>query len=250
MRLTVLGSGTGIPSLERSYPGYFLSAEKQNILIDPGACSLRRLLELNLTYSDIDCVLFSHLHPDHSLDIVNLLFACRYDLKPRVKELLICGPNGTKEFYAGINGAYKGVLTPESYNLVIKETENDKIDFSGLSLTARPSDHNGRSVAFRIDAKSGKSLSYSGDTDICDNVISVSKNVDLAILECSFPDNNHVSGHLTPKKAAKIASESRCKRLLLSHFYPVFDNVDIINEVSEYYTGEIILAKDMTHIRV
>ena len=91
---------------------------------------------------------------------------------------------------------------------------------------------------------------YSGDTDYCDNIVKLGREADVLILECSFPDERKTEGHLTPSLAGKIAREASCKKLLLTHFYPVFQGHDILAECRKEFSGEIILAEDGMKITV
>jgi len=68
--VVILGSGTGIPSLRRASPGLVLLSEDTKMLIDSGPGILRRMLEIGMTYRDIDLLLYTHLHPDHIADFV------------------------------------------------------------------------------------------------------------------------------------------------------------------------------------
>jgi len=110
--------------------------------------------------------------------------------------------------------------------------------------------HMEESVAYRMEFQDGKSLVISGDTDYCQNIIALARESDLLVLECSFPNGKKVEGHLTPAFAGRIASESRCKRLLLTHFYPVCDQFDILTQCRETYAGEVILAEDLLRMKV
>lgn len=110
--------------------------------------------------------------------------------------------------------------------------------------------HLPNSVGYRIEFKDGKSVAVSGDTDYCQNIIDLAFEVDLLILECSFPDAKKVEGHLIPSLAGRIAIESRCKRLLLTHLYPVCDQFDIVNQCRQVYQGEIILGEDLMRIAI
>ena len=78
----------------------------------------------------------------------------------------------------------------------------------------------------------------------------MSKNTDLLILECSFPDNEKVEGHLTSSLCGRIAAKANVKKLVLTHFYPECDKVDIKKQCSKEFDGKIILAKDFMKINV
>jgi ribonuclease BN (tRNA processing enzyme) len=106
------------------------------------------------------------------------------------------------------------------------------------------------SVGYRIDFKDVKSIAISGDTDYCRNIVELAFEANLLILECSFPDETKVEGHLTPSLAGRIALESRCKRLLLTHLYPICDQFDIQKECEQVYKDEIILGEDLMKIKI
>lgn len=110
--------------------------------------------------------------------------------------------------------------------------------------------HIAESVGYRIEFEDGRSMAISGDTDYCQNIIDLASEVDILVLECSFPDGKKVEGHLTPSLAGRIALESQCKKLLLIHFYPICDQSDIVSQCSQVYPGEIILGEDWMRIAI
>ncbi|MBN2097722.1 MAG: ribonuclease Z, partial [Candidatus Omnitrophica bacterium] len=68
MEVTILGSGTGVPALKRNAAGLLIKVENENLLFDSGPGIIRKLLELGLTYHDIDYIFYTHFHTDHTLD--------------------------------------------------------------------------------------------------------------------------------------------------------------------------------------
>lgn len=247
-RVTVIGSGTGVPSLTRSYPGILVRAEGEIILLDTGPCTLTRLLHKGITYADIDKVFYTHLHPDHSADMTSILFAMRNAEPRRLKPLHVFGPPGLKEFYQGLNRLYGNALTPKSYELNLAELWNDETIFGGWKVTTRQMAHMVPTIGYRLEFSGGKTLVYSGDTDYCENIVKLANAADVLILECSFPDDLRVEGHLVPSLCARIALESDCKTLALTHFYPQWEGRDILHECRGFYDGEIILAEDSAEL--
>jgi ribonuclease BN (tRNA processing enzyme) len=246
--LIVLGSGTGIPSLRRASPGLLVLSDSTNLLIDSGPGSLREMLKVGVTYRDIDILLYTHLHPDHTADLVPILFACKYGDLPREKDLSCMGGNGFKAFFEKLGKLYGSWIEPQSYHLTIKEISNGPLLFQDLKIISKPMAHISGSVGYRIEFRDGKSITISGDTDYCQNIIDLAFKTDLLILECSFPDGKKMEGHLTPSLAGRIASESRCKKLLLTHLYPVCDQFDIVGQCKRIYEGDIILGEDLMRV--
>jgi ribonuclease BN (tRNA processing enzyme) len=246
----VLGSGTGVPSLRRGSPGLFVLAERAGILIDSGPGVLRRMLEVEITYRDMDLILYTHLHPDHVADLVAILFASKYGDLPREKDLLCAGGAGFKSYFEELKSLYGTWIEPKSYQLTIKELSKDPFLYRGIKVLSKPMAHLPNSVGYRIELENGKSVAVSGDTDYCQNLVELGYQVDLLVLECSFPDGKKVEGHLTPSLAGRIALESRCKKLLLTHLYPVCDQFDIVNQCRQAYQGDIILGEDLLRIPI
>jgi ribonuclease BN (tRNA processing enzyme) len=248
--LIIIGSGTGIPSLRRGSPGVVVLSDSTKLLIDSGPGALRKMLEVGITYQDIDVLLYTHIHPDHVSDLVHVLFACKYADLPREKELLCIGGSGFKSYFEKLKNLYGYWIEPQSYRLTIKEISEEPLLYRDLRILSKPMAHISGSVGYRIELKDGKSIAISGDTDYCQNIIDLASKVDLLVLECSFPDGKKVEGHLTPSLAGRIALESRCKKLLLTHLYPVCDQSDIISQCKQVYPGQIILAEDLMRIQI
>lgn len=250
MKITILGSGTAIPSLERNSAGILLQHGGVNTLFDCGYGTVHQLLRLGLTYHDIDRIFFTHNHPDHVCDLIIFLFSSRYPEDPRRKDLEIVAAPGFKAFFDGMMGAFKHWLIPDTYKVNIVEQDEDTKEYDGLTVASRKTSHIELSRGYRITGSSGAILAISGDTDYCSNVIALGRAADLLILECSFPDTMKVKGHLTPTEAGKLARESGCKKLCLTHFYPPCDPEEIRKACAREYTGELLLAHDLLKIEL
>lgn len=248
--IIIVGSGTGIPSLRRGSPAMVLLSNKLIILIDSGSGTLRSLLKVGISYMDFDLILYTHIHPDHVADLVAILFACKYSETPRKKDLTIIGGPGFKSYFDSLKKTYGPWIKPETYRLKIIERSSKPFTFKNISILPKPMNHMVESIGFRIETEDGKRLAISGDTDFCENILKLGRQVDLLILECSFPDDKKVKGHLTPSLAFKIAKESECKRLLLTHFYPLCDQGNILEECRSRYSGDLIIAEDFMRIKV
>ncbi|MDP7654183.1 MAG: MBL fold metallo-hydrolase, partial [Candidatus Marinimicrobia bacterium] len=79
MKLTILGSGVKIPFPGRGNSGYFLQTSEHNILIDGGSGTIRRVADFGLDYRSINTIFYTHMHPDHTFDLIPLLFAWKHD---------------------------------------------------------------------------------------------------------------------------------------------------------------------------
>ena len=250
MKITILGSGTAVPSLKRNSAGVLLQYEGKNWLFDFGYGNLKQLLNLNITYHDIDRIFFTHNHPDHICDLIPFLFGSRYYHDPRTRVLTIIAGPGFRKFYNELMKTFKQWLTPNSYQLEIIEQDEAVVEYDELKVETRKVRHIEISRGYRITSPDGKAIAISGDTEACEEMVALGYEVDLMILECSFPDDMHVKGHLTPRLCGKLAQKAACKTLCLTHFYPPCDPEEVRRVCSEEFSGEIILAEDLKVFKI
>jgi len=250
--VTVLGSGTCVPSLERSSCSVLVETGGRKWLIDSGAGTLRRLLEAGTTIFELSHLLYSHLHPDHTADLVPLLFATKYpDELARNQPLTIVAGRGFADFFDRLKRVYGNWIDIGRDLLKIVEMDvhgRDRVRLAGVAIDTAPTEHTPQSIAFRLTGPGGRSLVYSGDTDYSEQLVDLAHQADLLICESALPEGLKVSGHLTPALAGEIAARAGVHRLMLTHFYPVCDQTDIEAECRRTYNGPLILARDLLRI--
>lgn len=248
--LIILGSGTCVPSLRRGSSGLVLKTGGKIILVDSGSGTLERLLKVGITYRDVDIICYTHIHPDHVADLVPFLFTCRYGELPRQKELLIIGGEGFIDFFNRLKQVFGNWLDADKYNLTLKEIVDSTVCYENIKISTRKPAHSKESVSYKFELPGNRSIVFSGDTDYCENIISLGQGADILVLECSSPDKLKMDGHLTPSFAGKIAAKSKCKKLILTHFYPLCEKYDLIRECRKTYNGDVVLAEDLMKIPV
>lgn len=205
---------------------------------------MRQMARMGLDFRQVDYLCLTHFHPDHVADFVPFLFAMNYTVDfTRALSLQVIGPQGLEAFYEKLRGIFGHWIEAKSYPLFFHEVGESRLTFPDFTMETLAMAHSASSVGYRVNAR-GRSLTYSGDTDYCENIVHLGQNADLLILECSFPDERKAEGHLTPSLAGKIAREASCKKLLLTHFYPVFQGHNILRECQKEFSGEILLAED------
>lgn len=254
MKIVVVGSGTGVPLLDRGSPCILLMTGSEYTLFDLGPGALRRLLRFGIPHERIDRIFFTHFHPDHTADLVHFLFATRNPpvLQTR-KPFLLAGAKGLQEFLEKLQRAYgKWLKVPERI-MTIDELEGTKPDsraFKEFKVFSQPLQHTPNSLAYRVEDGSGARLVYSGDTGYSEELIDFAREADLLILESSFPEQNKVDHHLTPAIAGRIAARAKVKKLMLVHLYPEVLGSDIPGQCRLSYQGELIIGRDLLHVEV
>lgn len=248
-QITILGSGTCVPSLVRNPCSFLMQTGGQQLLFDCGPGTMRRLLEIGVSIFDITHIMISHFHPDHIGELASFLFALKYPAPPPQRQpLTIVAGHGFEAFFDRLIAVYGNgiVLPPEQLTVIEMDTkQSDCQVFTSFTITSMPVAHRPESLAYRIVDDTGKALVYSGDTDVCEGLTQIAADADLLICESALPDEQKVDGHLTPSRAGKIAQKAGVKRLVLTHFYPACDDADIENQCRSTYNGSVVLAKDL-----
>ncbi len=115
-QITILGSGTCVPSLVRNPCSFMIKTGGENLLFDCGPGVMRRLLEINVSIFDISYLFLSHFHPDHSGELASFLFALKYPAPSAQKHpLTIVAGQGFRSFFERLKTVYGNwiVLPPE-----------------------------------------------------------------------------------------------------------------------------------------
>jgi ribonuclease BN (tRNA processing enzyme) len=253
-RVVILGSGTVVPSLERSSCSVLIERNKEKLLLDLGAGTMRRLLEAGVRISGITEILISHLHPDHTGEFVAFLFATKYpETLRRRTPFRLAGAVGLRDFYEKLKDAYGDWIVLEEGLMEIVELSDsgpDRFSAGEIEIVSLPMNHIKSSLGYRVILPGGFSVVYSGDTDYCENLVSLATGADLFICESALPDDQKVTGHLTPSLAGEIATRAGVKRLVLTHFYPECDAADIEGQCRKRYAGPLDLAQDLLSIEI
>jgi len=251
MELIVVGSGTGVPSLRRGSPAYAVKAASRLVLLDLGSGALRSMLRYGLNFSDIDVLALTHLHPDHVGDLIPFFFATRYALGyTRREPFQLLAARGFQEFHGRLKEAFGEWVEPPTGLLDLKELSAkapDEVRWQELVIKSAPTNHTQGSLGFRVEAE-GRALVYSGDTDESDSLVDLARGADLLVLEAANPFK--VPGHLTPEEAGGLAARAGVPRLVLTHFYPPCDEVDVAALAATQFAGEIIRAEDGLSVKL
>ncbi|GAB2925474.1 ribonuclease Z [Micromonospora polyrhachis] len=105
------------------------------------------------------------------------------------------------------------------------------------------------------EPRPGQRFAFVMDTGLCDGVFALAEGADLLVIESTFLAEDATLaaevGHLTAAQAARVATESGVRRLVLTHFsqrYP--DAARFAAEAREEFTGELVVAEDLVRVPV
>jgi ribonuclease BN (tRNA processing enzyme) len=275
LEVLVLGSGGPRPFGRAGSSFIVLLDGTPRILVDAGPGAFLRIGELNLDLDNVDTILLTHLHIDHSGDLAAFLNARALSADgPIVYHIF--GPDGAGRFpktsrfvdlLVGKGGAFEYQKTfgaDETFSvhdlaISLNSPRTTIVDKDGL-LIEEIATHHGDcpSVAYRIAYK-GAVLVFSGDMDASalPNLEQLAKNADLLIFNCAVLDPPNSPSqlyalHTPPRKIGEAAHESGVKSLLLSHTAPdVERQEDVVRKsIRASYAGPVVFATDKSRVPV
>lgn len=273
LRVTMLGTGSPIPSTERFGFSVLIQAADKNYVIDAGRGAIIRLIQAGVEAGQIDGLFLTHFHSDHVISIDDLWMTGYVPaFGGREGTFNVYGPEGVSNIVDNLRDAFQndidvrvadGEVDRETTKIEAHEfTENGVIfDQDGLQITMFEVQHDPANVikpskGFRIDY-SGKSVLISGDTIPHENVVKFGKGVDLMLHEvAAFKDRNIlpqvISHHTTPDQAGEIFARAQPKLAVYTHFVngipgkvEGISDEEMIARTQENYTGDLILGEDL-----
>jgi ribonuclease BN (tRNA processing enzyme) len=241
MDLTVLGCAGTFPGPAPPCSAYLVEHDGFRLVLDLGAGALGAL-QRHVDLLDVDAVYISHLHADHCIDLVAYSYARRYHPKGVPPRLPVYGPVGMAE---RLCNAFE---EPPADGLL------DVFDFhevpTGMQVigpfqvgTVR-ANHPIECHAIRVEAE-GRSLTYSGDTGECADLVDLARGTDLFLCEASWVDSesNPPDIHLSGREAGEHAQRAGVGKLLLTHLLAWADPDDVVAEARAAFDGPIERAE-------
>jgi ribonuclease BN (tRNA processing enzyme) len=246
LRLVVIGCSGSFAGPDSAASCYLLEAD------DPGGSTWRVLLDMGSgalgplqrfgTAEHLDGIFFSHLHPDHCLDLTGLYVFRRYHPGGALPRIPVWGPDGVGGRMAEAYGLPGTPGMGEEFDF---RSHDGIVELGPFRVEPLPVAHPVPAFGFRVSA-GGRTLAYTGDTGPCPALDRLSEGVDLLLAEASFRDgeDNPPDLHLTGRQAGELATRHGVPRLVLTHVPPWYRAEDLLGEAAAVYAGgELLLAE-------
>ena len=240
-RLTVIGCSGSFAGPDSAASCYLVEADDDagrtwRILLDLGSGALGPLQKY-AGADDLDGVFFSHLHPDHCLDLTGLYVLRKYHPDGALPRIPVWGPVGVARRMAR---AYDLPDDPGMTGEFDFGEYAGPVELGPFGVTPLPVAHPVPANGFRVTA-GGRTLAYTGDTGRCAALDDIAGGADLLLAEASFrhgddnPDNLHLTGH----EAGEVAARNGVPRLVVTHVPPWHRVEDMVAEARAVYDGEL-----------
>ena len=275
-KVTLLGTASPQPRIDRFGPSTLVEAGDQKFLIDAGRGVPIRLRQLGVPLSKIDVLFLTHYHSDHTSGIPDLWLTGW--LPPaygrRINPFRVIGPVGAKALMGGLESAYAldikirledEKLPPEGIQVDATEFTADGIVYEnhGVKVIAFTVDHGPAikpAVGYRIEYN-GHAVTISGDTRYDANVIKYGTGADLLIHEVASVRPELLSNvfmqrvmahHTSPEEAGRVFAQAKPKLAAYTHIVllssatvsePTLD--ELVAETRKSYDGPLEVGEDL-----
>lgn len=222
MLLTCIGTGTAAPEPDRACAGFLVEVEEGRILFDCGPGVLRSMAQHRVPWPDITHLALTHFHNDHIGDVPALFQAWKHGMRPaRTAPLIVVGPIGTAGLLDGMARLFGRHVGEPGFDVEVCELAGEGEIPIGRSavLRAGATRHTAVALAYRLES-GVRSFCYTGDTGPVEEVALFARDVNTLLAECSVPDEERMSTHLSPSGLAWLARLAMPHRLLVTHIYP------------------------------
>lgn len=246
----ILGSGSTVPHAGRASSGYWLETRGGGkLLLDCSASIQSRAAANGLPWPELDAIWISHFHLDHCGGLPPFLQSTKHapEMKGREKPLRIFGPVGLAALIDRMSAVNNYRLLEQPFPLEIVEVgplEPFEI-VPNLVATAMETPHTPESLALHMRDSDDKTLVFTSDTAFDETLATLANRCDLLLMECTFVRDKPVKKHLELAEAMRVTRKASPGRVVLTHLYPEWDEVDITKEAAKFSPPcEVLLAED------
>ena len=273
--VTLLGTGSPQPAIDRFGPGVLVQAGGQTFLIDCGRGVTQRLLQMDVALGAANKLFLTHLHSDHVVGIPDLWLTGWLEppFAQRKGAFQVFGPAGTRNMMENLEKAYDWdirirmadqKLARENVAVSVTEiSEGVVYDSDGVKVTAFEVDHGDLvkpAFGYRIDY-GGRSAVISGDTRFNENLIKYATGTDLLIHQVAAVRPELLTSpvfqvilahHTKPDEAGVVFARTKPKLAVFYHFSLLSTKQvkpmtvqEVVELAHKNYSGPIVAGEDL-----
>jgi len=241
MKVTFLGTNGWFDTATGNTVSVLVQTEDYDIIFDAGNGIAKA--DRYISQEKPVLLFISHFHIDH---IAGLHTLVKFRLKQGLK--IYTQPGGAALLRTFVNEPFTVPLDKLPYPAQVIELE-EGIHKLPFTAECRSLVHPAPCYGYRVGID-GKVIAFCTDTGVCDNAVTLARNADLFITECSLKPGEDSPGwpHLNPQDAIGISTRANARRLALVHFgamvYTTLDERAAVQEEFQKISPGLIAATD------
>ncbi len=211
VKLTVLGCYGGYPHNGVGTSSYLLTSGDYHLLVDCGSGALLAL-EKVLDPLQLNAVLLTHYHHDHTADVGVLQYLWQLKAGKRAEPVLpIYGHTADPLNFGALT--WPNATVGQAYDPA------KTLSLGPFTIDFLPTHHPVPAYAPRItETATGATLAFTADTAAFAGLAEWATGVDVLLADTNFyADHQGPAWHLTSTQAGQLAKQAGVNRLLLTH---------------------------------
>ena len=241
-KLTILGSSNAVAKSDQQNAHLLVETGSRKVMVDCGDYAVASLARAGVGINQITDLILTHFHADH-VGSLPLLIMDMW-LEKRTEPLTIYGLAVTIEKAKKLLDLFDwqmwAGLFPVEFRIVSDDGDKQMISSEDLVVSALTVLHVIPTIGLRFTFNSGKTISYSCDTEPCPAVDALADHADVHLQEAA----GQLKGHTSAAQAGEIASRCSVKQLVLIHYEAREGNAKLISEAESTFNGKVVLATD------
>lgn len=242
-----LGTANAIPTLNRENSHLLIQNEREAILVDCATNPIVHLQRGGIDPRRVNHLILTHFHPDHVSGAP--LFLMDLWLLGRKDPLFIYGLEHTLTRLQAMMDLYDWRTWPGffplEYRFIPEREMAEVLKLTDIQILSSPVKHLMPTIGIRIAFSDfQKIVTYSSDTEPCEEVIRLAQGADILIHEAS----GGWVGHTSARQAGEVAQKAAVKRLYLIHYPANVTKDELVQDARLAFEGEVYVCEDFMGI--
>ncbi|WP_093166297.1 MBL fold metallo-hydrolase [Variovorax sp. YR216] len=281
LNVTILGSGSPVPSNVRFSQSTLVEAGNDKFLFDLGRGVTVRLGQLGVPFKDITASFITHFHSDHLVGLPDLWLTgwLPTPFASRKQPMAVYGPKGTVAMTKNLTAAFAEdirirladeKLPPAGIAFDAHDIAAGVVyERNGVRITAFPTHHGDLiepNFGYTIEYQ-GKKVVISSDTTYDERIARRAQGADLLLHEVAdidpqllkdYPRFKEITAHHTsPEEAGRIFAMAKPKVAAFTHIIVLKANqgldvpaTEVVSRTRSTYDGPLALGEDLMRFEI
>lgn len=238
-----------MPDANGANSGYLVRHDGFTLLVDCGSGVFSKLRAL-ADPLEVDAIWITHLHADHTTDLIPFSHALSYPLAHHGRRPALLGPPGSIQAFATLSGIFGPARQIAD---AFDHTEYEpcaELDLGPFAIRLAAVPHYVPTWACDLRVEGAGRITLGADCGPNDAIAELARGSDLLMLEATEgaqppdPDPDDFRGHLSAQEAGELAQRAGVKRLVLTHYSDELDPASLKNAAQGSFDGEVELATE------